>query len=353
MCKQSIIVVDDNMQNIKIAMSILSDLDCELIYATNGKQALERIRANKPDLILLDIMMPELDGIETCQVLKTDKDLSKIPIIFLTAKSDQEDIIKGFEVGALDYILKPFNSEELIARVKTHLKLYSYEKSLERQIRLRTIEIKTLQSLIIQAMGTMAEYRDNETGGHISRTQHYVKELAICMKTTYSEKYPILTDEYIDLLFESAPLHDVGKVAIRDNILLKPAKLEDHEFEQMKKHTQYGYDVISDIEKKMGESSFLTIAKEVAGYHHEKWDGSGYHEGLKGEEIPLSARIMAVADVYDALISKRVYKDSMSHQQAMGIIEGGSGNHFDPTIVECFLKIEETIKEIAEKFKDD
>jgi putative two-component system response regulator len=353
MCKRSILIVDDNIENIKVGMNILSELEHEIIYATDGKQAIRRAERTLPDLILLDIMMPNIDGYKTCKLIKKNPNLNKIPVLFLSAKQEQEHIIKGFEVGGVDYILKPFNSQELLMRVKTHLNLHDYGKTLEKELIQRSKEIKQLQGLIIEAMGTLAEYRDNETGGHIKRTQNFVKLLAQSLKNKEPQYTKILTDDYIQLLYESAPLHDIGKVAIRDSILLKPSKLDINEFELMKKHTDYGFEVIQNIENKMGENSFLTIAKEIAGFHHERWDGKGYPNGLKEEEIPLSARIMAVADVYDALISKRIYKKSLSHDDALEIILSYKGKQFEPVIVEAFFDIEKNIYNVSQKYQDN
>ena len=347
----TILIVDDLTTNIKVATQFLQQLEVKIIYATSGKQAIQRAQNTHPDLILMDVMMPEMDGFETVKELKNNPLLSSIPIIFLTAKSEIEDLKKGFEVGGVDYITKPFNGDELIARVSTHLELSLYRKNLEEQVNHRTQEIEHLKSSIVEAMGSLAEYRDNETGAHIKRTQYYVKVLS-----EYLSKLPkykeILTDDYLKLLFKTAPLHDIGKVAIRDNILLKPGKLTPEEFEIMKQHAIFGEEIISRIIEKNGETKFLIYAKEIAGGHHEKWDGSGYPRGLKEEEIPLSARIMAIADVYDALISKRIYKNTFSHEDACKIIIEGKGTHFDPELIDVFEVINEEFWHIAENYKE-
>ncbi|WP_458699801.1 HD domain-containing phosphohydrolase [Sulfurospirillum sp. 1307] len=347
----TIMVVDDIVENIKVAMSHIQQLGCKVTYATSGKQAIARAKNTIPNLILMDVMMPEMDGIETTKQIKQIEELKNIPIIFLTAKSDINDLEKGFEVGGVDYITKPFEGMELLARIKSHLELSIYRNDLEKQIQIRTYEIEKLKSSIIEAMGSLAEYRDNETGAHIRRTQHYVKLL--CKHLQKNEKYSsIINNDYIELLFNSAPLHDIGKVGIQDSILLKPAKLTPEEFDEMKKHALFGEEIISKLIEQNGPTSFLSHAKDIAGGHHEKWDGSGYPRGLKEEEIPLSARIMAIADVYDALTSKRVYKNEFTHKSAIAIIKDGKAKHFDPELVDAFLELNLEFKTIADTIKD-
>lgn len=349
--KYTILIVDDIPDNIKVATQFLQKLNTGIAYATSGLQAVERAKNLKPDLILMDIMMPEMDGIQATLEIKKNEETSNIPIIFLTAKSDISDLKKGFEAGGVDYIRKPFNGEELLSRVSTQLELSIYRKNLEKEVAKKTKKIEKLKSTIIEVMASLAECRDNETGAHIKRTQHYVKK--ICEHLSKIPKYKeIITKEYIELLFKSSPLHDIGKVAIPDNILLKPGKLTAEEFEIMKTHASLGEDVITTIIEENGSTSFLKYAKEIAGGHHEKWDGTGYPRGLKEDEIPLSARIMAVADVYDALISKRVYKKAFSHNEACNIIIDGSGKHFDPDIIKTFKRIHLDFSKIAETYID-
>jgi len=259
---------------------------------------------------------------------------------------------RGFECGGVDYIAKPFDGGELIARVKTHLELSLYRKSLEEQVRLRTNDIENLKSAIIEAMGGLAEYRDNETGEHIKRTQLYTKIMCEYMMTHGIYKDEV-TPEFTSTLFKSAPLHDIGKVGIKDSILLKPDKLTIEEFEQMKRHAIFGETVIKRLLKKTGPIQFLELAKDIAGGHHEKWDGSGYPRGLKGDSIPLCARIMAIADVYDALVSKRIYKPAFSHEKALEIMHSEIGTHFDPILMDCFIAIQDEFLSIANTYKDD
>jgi putative two-component system response regulator len=346
----NILIVDDTEANIDILVDALSS-DYEVSVAMDGQSALDDVRENFPDLILLDIMMPEMDGYEVCRQLKKNPETHHIPIVFLTAMTGDEDEAKGLALGAIDYITKPFNQELVKSRIKNHLELKLLQDDLERQVRLRTKQLEQTQEATIITLATLAEYRDPETGGHIKRTQNYVQILAKTLQP-HAQFNSYLTDQLIALLHKSAPLHDIGKVGVPDHILLKPGKLTDEEFVEMKKHTIYGRNSIAAAEKMLGDESFLKIAKEIAEFHQEKWDGSGYPHGLKGEEIPVSARLMAIADVYDALISKRVYKPPFTHSKAVKIIIEGRGSHFDPIMTETFEKITEQFREIALEFAD-
>ncbi|MDD2711907.1 MAG: HD domain-containing protein, partial [Simplicispira sp.] len=277
----------------------------------------------------------------------------------LTAKTEVEDEKMGFELGAVDYITKPVSPPIVLARVHTHLTLkasadFLRDKNefLETEVTKRTREVVAIQDVTILAMASMAETRDSDTGNHIRRTQHYVRALAWKL-STHPRFASFLTVQNIGLLFKSAPLHDIGKVGIPDRILLKPGKLTPEEFEIMKTHTTLGRDAIAHAEQELGaDVPFLTLAKEIAYSHQEKWDGSGYPQGLKGDEIPISARLMAVADVYDALISRRVYKEPFSHEKALEIIQQTSGRHFDPDVVQAFMAIEENFRAIALSYAD-
>lgn len=358
--KQTILVVDDTPDNITLLCSLLGEQYRNKV-ATSGVKALKIARSEpRPDLILLDIMMPEMDGYEVCRQLKADPATEHIPIIFLTAKTQEGDETKGFELGAVDYITKPIVPPILMARVHTHLALQDARKFLEQQnvileeqVEQRTRQLAALQDAIIIAMASLAETRDNDTGHHIRRTQHYVRELAVCLKK--HEKYAEDIDEkFIATLYKTAPLHDIGKVGVPDRILLKPGRLTPEEFEEMKRHTIYGRDAIIAAEKSMeAPESFLLTARDIAYAHHEKWDGSGYPQGLAGETIPLSARLMAIADVYDALITKRIYKDAMPHLEAVKVIEAGKGTHFDPEVVEAFIEVNDKFAAIAEQFAEE
>ena len=303
--------------------------------------------------------MPHMDGYEVCRRLKAEPATRDIPVIFLTARSEPDDERAGLALGAVDYISKPISPPILLARVNTHLALkatsdFLRDKSvyLEREVAMRTLEVQAIQDVTIMAMTSLAETRDNETGNHIRRTQLYVKTLAERLRHHPRFEH-LLNDRMIELLYKSAPLHDIGKIGIPDSILLKPGKLTVEEFEIMKTHTTLGRSAIEDAERRLGmRVAFLSVSKEIAYSHQEKWDGSGYPEGLAGDAIPVSARLMAVADVYDALISKRVYKPAFSHDQACGTIVRGKGNHFDPDMVDAFVDIAEDFRCIAQKYPD-
>ena len=357
--KPTILVVDDTADNLSLMQALLKDL-YKVKGANNGEKALKIAGAeNPPDLILLDIMMPGIDGYEVCRQLKANPATRDIPVIFLTAKTEVEDEKMGFELGAVDYITKPVSPPILMARVHTQLALkasadFLRDKNefLEMEVVKRTREVMAIQDVTILAMASMAETRDTDTGNHIRRTQRYVKALAWKL-STHPRFSSFLTTQNIKLLFKSAPLHDIGKVGIPDRILLKPGRLTPEEFEIMKTHTTLGRDAIAHAEQELGaDVEFLTLAKEIAYSHQEKWDGSGYPQGLAGDQIPISARLMALADVYDALISRRVYKEPMSHEQAVEVIQQTRGRHFDPDVVDAFLAIEENFRAIALSYAD-
>ena len=355
--KPIVLVVDDTPHNLTLMNHLLED-QYAVKVATDGVRALKIARSDAtPELILLDIMMPGMDGYEVCRLLKADAKTRDIPVIFLTAKSEIEDERQGFDLGAVDYITKPISPPTLLARVRTHMALkasadFLRDKNafLEQEVARRTEDVRMLQDVTILTMASLAETRDNETGDHILRTQNYVRALAEHLKT-HPRFCDFLTDSTIDLLFKCAPLHDIGKVGVPDRILLKPGKLDVAEFEIMKTHTTQGRDAIEQAERRLGKTvPFLTIAKEIAYSHQEKWDGSGYPEGLSGDAIPVAARLMAVADVYDALISRRVYKEPMSHEQAMDIIVAGRGQHFDPDITDAIVAVQEECRAIARRY---
>ncbi len=346
----TVMVVDDTETNIDIMVETLGD-SYEVAVAIDGETALQDIAETPPDIILLDIMMPGIDGYEVCKRLKDDPKTEGIPIIFLTSMIEEQNESKGLGLGAVDYIAKPFIPQLVKSRVRNQLELKMYRDHLEELVKARTHELELTQEVTIESLGTLAEYRDPETGGHIKRTQNYVKLLADYLKN-HPKFQDSLDSNVIKMLYKSAPLHDIGKVGIPDNILLKPGKLTAEEFEEMKKHAAYGRDVIASQEEKLGEGSFLSQAKEIAGSHHEKWDGTGYPHGLSGNDIPVLGRLMAIADVYDALISKRVYKPPFSHEKAIAIISDDKGKHFDPDMVDAFLALEEQFRQTAIEFAD-
>jgi putative two-component system response regulator len=357
--RATILVVDDTADNLVLMSELLKDT-YKVKVANSGERALKYIQNNPhPDLILLDVMMPGLSGYDVIQTLKRDATTKDIPVIFLTAMSSMEDEKLGFEMGAADYVTKPISLPIVLARVKTQLEnkaaadfIRNQNAYLEAEVAKRTLELSAIQDVTVLAMASLAETRDSDTGNHIRRTQHYVKLLAEKLQS-HPRFSHFLSDQTINMLFKSAPLHDIGKVGIPDRILLKPGRFTPEEFEIMKTHTTLGRDAIQNAEDQLGiKVEFLSLAKEIALYHQEKWDGSGYPTGIRGDDIPISARLMAVADVYDALISRRVYKEAMSHEKAVSIIREGSGSHFDADIVDAFLALQDAFQDVAVHFAD-
>lgn len=355
----TVLVVDDSPDNLSLISGLLKNI-YRIKVANNGEKAIMIAQGkDKPDLILLDVMMPDLSGYDVCKILKSDPACRDIPIIFLTALTGSEDEENGLSLGASDFITKPINPPTLLARVKTQLEnkaardfLHDQNNFLENEITNRTKEIMAIQDVTILSMASLAETRDSDTGNHIRRTQYYVLLLANTLKF-HPRFVDFLTEQNIHMLFKSAPLHDIGKVGIPDKILLKPGKLSYEEFEIMKTHTTLGRDALDNAVQSLGfKVDFLDMAKDIAYYHQEKWDGSGYPEGISGDAIPISARLMALADVYDALISRRVYKEGMSHDEAFKIIVQGSGSHFDPDIVDAFISGCEEFQNIAQRYVD-
>ncbi|MCP1291574.1 MULTISPECIES: response regulator [Chromobacterium] len=357
--RQTVLIVDDTPENLTLLYGLLKD-HYRTQIANSGERALELLEGDAlPDLLLLDVMMPGIGGFETCRQVKANPRTARIPVIFLTAMGENENEQAGFDAGAVDYIIKPISPPIVLARVKTHLRLKAAADFLEdkaaflqTEVERRIHEVQVVQDVTILALASLAETRDHETGNHLRRTQNYV--LALCTQLRNHPRFQaVLEEETIQELFKSAPLHDIGKVGIPDDILLKPGKLTPEEFEIMKTHTTLGRDTIAAAERLLDSpSSFLRHAKEIAYSHQEKWDGSGYPQGLTGDDIPVSARLMAVADVYDALISRRVYKPPFPHEQAVAIIREGSGKHFDPDIVAAFLSMTETFRAIALRYTD-
>ena len=357
--KDKILLVDDETMYIDILVDLLKD-DYTTVVAKSGSQALKRLsNSSLPDLVLLDVVMPDMSGYEVCRQIKSNPRTASIPIIFLTVKSEVSDEIKGFELGAVDYIAKPMSPPIVMARVKSHLALHqakrelsSLNEILEKRVKERTEELIKTKDTAIYCMASLAETRDSETGKHILRTQNYIRLLAEHLKDHPKYSNYLKHNNTIEMLCKTSPLHDIGKVGVPDRILLKPGKLDQDEWMQMKKHAQYGHDALLRAELELGSTDFLQMAREIAYTHHEHWDGNGYPQGLKGEEIPISGRLMAIADVYDALISKRIYKEAFSHQRAIEIVKSSSGNHLDPDMVDAFLQIENKVSQIAAKYCD-
>ncbi|MBF1166392.1 MAG: two-component system response regulator [Dechloromonas agitata] len=368
----TILIVDDNRDNLTVIGGLLKS-EYHVRVANSGERALQvAVTAPIPDLILLDIMMPGMDGYETLHHLRAMPETRNIPVIFVTAMSADEDEEAGLRLGAVDYITKPIRPAILNARVRTHLalkrahdQLADQNTRLESQVRQRTRELELIKEVTMQALATLAEKRDNETGNHLIRTRSYIEVLMHGLSTLpeFAGQLDPLTQE---LIAKAAPLHDIGKVGIPDAILLKPGRLTPEEFLVMKTHAQIGADALTEaIERVLrGQEdneheqdnryalSFLEIAREIAGGHHEKWDGSGYPRGLSGNAIPLSARLMALADVFDALVCKRHYKEAFPIEKSIEIIRQGRGQHFDPRIVDVFLANIDACIAIAERHAD-
>lgn len=323
--RQTLLVVDDEATNLQVLRHTLQD-DYRLLFAKDGYKALELAHADRPDLILLDIMMPGLSGYDVCTALKQDSSTTSIPVIFVSALAEADNEMLGLQLGAVDYIGKPYNPGIVKARVRTHLSLVQAQ------------ELRDTRLQIVQRLGTAAEFKDNETGLHVIRMSHYARTLAL------AAGYSRLAAE--DLL-HAAPMHDVGKIGIPDAILQKPGKLTEDEWIIMRQHTVIGAKIIGDH-----PSGLLRMAQVIALNHHEKWDGSGYPNGLEGEGIPHAARVVAVADVFDALTSVRPYKHAWSVEDALGFIRKESGQHFDPALIEAFLDCQDEILQVREHWVD-
>jgi putative two-component system response regulator len=334
---KTVFVVDDSDTNLSIAEQALEE-DYRVMTLPSAFKMFSLLEKVKPDLILLDIEMPEIHGFDALKRLKETKAYADIPVIFLTSLTDAEVEAKGFEIGAIDFITKPFSAPVLRNRIRTHL-------NIDELIRERTHKLERLQNSIVFVLADIVENRDKDTGGHIARTTKYIKILidAMIEEGVYSEE---LRRWDLESAVSSARLHDVGKITISDFILNKPGPLTDEEFEIIKTHAAAGERIIEQIMFQTDEVEFLYNAKMFSGYHHERWDGSGYPYGLKGNDIPLQGRMMALVDVYDALVSERPYKKSFTEEEALKIITDGSGKHFDPAIVDIFLKRREQFKAV-------
>lgn len=333
----TILVVDDTPENIDVLVGILGE-DYQVRAARGGEQALKLVHKAPPDLILLDIMMPGIDGFEVCRRLKEDFTTRHIPIIFVTAKIEMKDELAGLDLGAVDYITKPVSPPIVRARVRTHLALYDQNRELERQVRARTAELHDTRLKVIQRLGRAAEYKDNETGTHVIRMSHYSKILGLAAGMSEAEA---------DTLMNAAPMHDIGKIGIPDHILRKRGRLDDAEWQVMRTHPEIGGEIIGD-----DDSELLAMARVIALTHHEKWNGRGYPRGLEGEAIPRVSRIVAIADVFDALTSPRPYKRAWSIEDAVALLQEGAGVHFDPQLVKLFIDHLPEVLEIKERFAD-
>ncbi|SJM95753.1 putative response regulator rpfG [Crenothrix polyspora] len=358
----TILVIDNDPLNLALISDLLQALYKVVKVASDGKKALKIAQSDSPpDIILLNIKIPKVDGYEVCKQLKANPSTQDIPIIFLTEKDTDVDEAYGLELGAVDYITKPVSPAIVLARVKTHLELKAMKDLLHRQSNTsfdsRTAthdaEMKVAKNATIHAMAYLSETRNYVTGNHILRTEYYVKILAEKLRFHPRFTHYLDNDNVIEWLFKTAPLHDIGNVGIPERILLKPGRLTPDEFEIIKSHTYLGHNVILQAEHELGiEVPFFKYAKEITYSHHERWDGSGYPDGIAGDSIPISARIMAIADVYDALRSRRVYKLPIHHQQAVEVILEGAGTHFDPDMVDAFYEVHEEFQRIAHHYAD-
>ena len=324
--RPKLLLVDDEPTNLQVLRHILQD-SYRLLFARDGAKALELAEREQPELILLDVMMPGMTGYEVCAALKRSPSTQAIPVIFVTALNDTEDETRGFEVGAVDYLTKPVSPPIVRARVRNHLSL------------VRVDELQRTRLQIVQRLGLAAEYKDNETGLHVIRMSHYSRILALAAGFSEAEA---------DELLSAAPMHDVGKIGIPDAILQKPGRLDDEEWQVMRTHAQIGAEIIGEH-----ESGLLQMARRIALTHHEKWDGSGYPNGLRGEEIPLEGRIVAIADVFDALTSARPYKKPWSVDDTLALLRRESGRHFDPQLVELFIQQLPAILEVKARWAEN
>lgn len=344
--KKTILMIDDVKLNLATARDVLQQdyILCEASSAMEGFEILDKVI---PDLILLDIIMPEMDGYEMIRRLKASRRLRRIPVIFLTAETDPASEIKGFDLGAVDFIVKPFIAQVMIRRIETQLELSAYHQSLEKIVEEKVEENERLQNMLSVGFAELVESRDGVTGGHIKNTSIYFEAFVSALKELPKYKEEV-TDEFIKLAVRSSPLHDIGKIGIDDIVLRKETSLEKGEMEYMKTHSELGGATFHKIRRNFQDNEFLKIAEHMALYHHERWDGNGYPMGLKGMDIPLEARIMSIVDVYDALTSKRPYKEPFSHEKAYAIIKEGRGTQFDPDLVDEFMRLGDVMKDRLE-----
>lgn len=355
-----LLIVDDVPANLSMLSELLHDSGYQVKAANTGRAALQyAVQEPRPALILLDVMMPEMDGYQVLAALRQDPATRDIPVIFLTALDNARDEERGFQHGAADYITKPIKPDVVLARVRSQLLarlaqtwLRDQNAALEDEVTRRMEENELIQTVSIRALAHLAETRDPETGNHILRTQNYVRLLATRLRD-HPRFAATLDDVYIKILAHSAPLHDIGKVGIPDSILQKPGKLTPEEWVIMKTHAKLGSDAIESAERDIDRPvEFLALAKEIAHWHHERWDGTGYPDGLAGEAIPISARLMTLADVFDALISRRVYKEAMPLVEVREIIAGERGRQFDPDVTDALLSGFSEFTAIAERHRD-
>jgi putative two-component system response regulator len=359
--RKKIIIVDDIAANLSVGRNLLRTF-YEVYPAPSAAKLFDVLEKVVPDLVLLDVDMPEMNGYQAIKIMKSNPQFKEIPVIFLTAKDDEASEMEGFDLGAADYVTKPFSGPLLLRRIanlllieqqKRDLKanqvvLEDYANNLKIKVSEKTAEVFNLQNAVLTTVSDLVEFRDELTGGHTLRTQRYLK--ALVDELAVEEEYADEINEWdMDFFLISAQLHDVGKIAISDLILNKPGQLTPEEFEIMKTHVVVGVEAIEKIMRETTKHAFLHHALLIAGTHHEKWDGSGYPTGLSGKNIPLEGRLMAIADVYDALVSDRPYKKAFPHEKACEIIEEGAGKHFDPALVEVFKKVKGEFEKIKKE----
>ncbi|MGE5392083.1 MAG: HD domain-containing phosphohydrolase [Deltaproteobacteria bacterium] len=352
LARPSITIVDDIPANLGLLDNLLRDGGYQVYAFPGAEMAIRAATKNPPDLFMLDINMPEIDGYEACRILKADPQLKDIPVIFISALNEPMDKVKAFGLGGVDYVNKPFQFEEVLARVVTHIKLYrmqkqleSYNVLLENRVANQVQEIADSQMATIMALAKLAESRDDDTGRHLERVQAFFRVMAQHLGLN-GKHIEFSEGTFSQNSHFACALHDIGKVGIPDAILLKPGRLTTEEFDEMKKHTQIGSDTLQSVYEKYPHNNLVKMGIAISRWHHERWDGTGYPDGLRGEQIPLAARIMAVVDVYDALRSQRPYKEGFSHEKSLAIMMAGRGTQFDPDIITVLLQIEREFDEI-------
>ena len=342
-----VLVVDDSAENLDMICEILEEQNYTPFPFLRGDEALASVEGIQPDIVLLDAIMPELDGYEICEQIHKIPSLQNVPVIFVSGLNEPLEKVRAFRCGAVDFLTKPFHAQEIDARITSHLRLRKLQEMTQAKadtlgtlVEEKSREISESQLALIYAMATLSESRDYETGQHMKRIQNFCSILAETLRenSPYSNQ---IDDEFLENIYRTSPLHDIGKVGIEDAILLKPGKLTPQEFDIMKRHSVIGAETLQTIHAKYPHNEFLRMGIEIARSHHERWDGSGYPDGLAGTNIPLAARIMGLADVYDALRAKRPYKEPFSHEKAVAIIRNDSGTHFDPCIADAFLSVEQ------------
>jgi putative two-component system response regulator len=360
-----VLVVDDLEQNVELLRRYLTTRGYEVLGALGGQEAIDMARAERPDVVLLDLVMPEVDGYRVCEALRGEQTTAHMPIIIVTGQAQEDTNVRALQLGADDVLTKPIDTVLLEARIRASVQrarlyqenarqkrqLEAYASSLEEMVRQRTTQVLRTQQVTVFSLARLAESRDPETGEHLDRMRRYSRVLAETLAKR-DEFKDVITEDYATQLYNSSPLHDIGKVGIPDEILLKPGKLSDEEFDIMKTHTLIGGRTLEEADDQTGEDSFLKMGRDIAYYHHEKWGGNGYPEGRSGRDIPLCARIVALGDIYDALTSKRPYKEPFTHEKSRGIILEGRGGHLDPQVVDAFIEAEDEFVRIREEHRD-